>query len=157
MKDMFGRYFLSVALWALSFAFASAQTPVEKIIIKYEDIKGARDLVLSGAKLSLARGLIRQTQVGSLADDVDKLAVLKMGNASQQDKTRFYDDLVVALKSYQYCGKHPSKNGPVDVYISAPSGEIVKELVIYNPAIYSLNSLYGTFTIDSLLKLTGGQ
>ena len=155
---MFGRYFLSLALWVLSFALASAQTtPIEKLIIKYEDVKGSRELMLSGAKITFARGLIRQTQVGSLADDVDKLAVLKMGNASQQEKASFYNDLVAVLKSYQYCGKHPSKNGPVDVYISVPSGEIVKELVIYNPAIYTLNSLYGEFTVDSHLKLTGGN
>lgn len=154
---MFGKYLLSLALWAASLAFACAQTPIEKIITEYEDTKGSRELMLSGARLSLARGLIRQTPVGSLADNVDKLAVIKMENTSQQDKNRFYKDLVAALKSYQYCGKHQSKNGPVDVYISEPSGEMVKELVIYNPAIYSLNSLYGEFSVDSLLKLTKGE
>lgn len=152
---MFGKYLLSLTLWAVSLAMVHAQTPIEKLIIKYEDVKGSRELVLSGAKIAFARGLIRQTQVGSLADDVDELAVIKMENASDQDKARFRDDLVVTLKSYQYCGKHNGKNGVVDVYISPPHGEIVKELVIYNPAIYTLNSLYGEFTVDDLMKLTG--
>ena len=134
---------------------AYAQTPVEKVITKYENTKGSKELVVNGVKMAFARGLIRQTPVAPIADDVTELAVIRMANVSKSEQKLFYDDLMASLKGYQYCGKHDSKNGPVDVYILPPSKGMVKELVIFNPAIYALNSLYGEFTFESLMSLTG--
>ena len=66
----------------------------------------------------------------------------------------FQKELNAALNSYQYYGKHDSKNGKVDVYVEVPENGYVRELVVYNPAIYTLNSLHGRFTVKSLLELS---
>ena len=152
---MMKRYFSVLMIWSCCLSFALAQTPVEKIVTKYEDVKGSKELVAKGAKMVFARALIKQTPVAPIADDVTELAVLKMANASRSDQKLFYNDLMTALKGYLYCGRHDTRNGTVDVYIMPPSKGMVKELVIYNPAIYSLNSLYGEFSVESLLSLTG--
>lgn len=141
---------LASALTALS---AAAQTPVEGVIEKYQNVEGVRSFIATGTRLALAKGLIRRTQVGILADDVEELAVLKMQNASQYSKVRFQHDLHDALESYEYHGTHDSRNGTVDVYVLRSKTGAVEELVIYNPAILSLNSLRGTFPAKALMEL----
>ncbi len=131
----------------------SAQTPVEKVIIKYGDTQGARNFMAQGLKMTLARKLLNSTPVAPISADVDKLAVLKMEGTSQNVRLHFVSDLNDAFKSYQYYGKFPSKNGDVDVYVHHNGQDSADELVIYNPAIYSLNSLYGQFTMQELLEL----
>ena len=130
-----------------------AQTPVEEVITKYEDVKGARCFVADGPRMVFARNLLKRTQVAPIAPDVDKLAVLKMEDAPQHSRSMFDLDLDDALKKYDHYGKHDSQNGTVDIYILHGSGDSVKELVIFNPSIWSLNSLYGNFTVHQLLEL----
>lgn len=148
------RYFLTVLItFLMTVVGLSAQTPVEDVIMKYEDAEGARDFIAKGLKMSLARGLLKSTDVAPVAADVDELYVLKMAGASQSDRLQFVSDLNLALKHYDYYGKQPSKNGEVDVYVHYAGQDSVDELVIYNPAIYSLNSLYGHFTVRELMAL----
>lgn len=130
-----------------------AQTPVEKVIIKYESAQGARDFIAKGLKMNLARGLLKSTDVAPVAADVDELYVLKMAGASQSDRLHFVSDLDAALTHYDYYGKQPSKNGEVDVYVHYTGQDTIDELVIYNPVIYSLNSLNGHFTVRELMAL----
>ena len=131
----------------------SAQTAVEKVIIKYEDTSGARYFIAQGARMVLARRLLQSTQVAPIAKDVEELYILKMQDASQSVRIRFENDLKAALRSYEYYGKQPSRNGEVDVYIHRDLTGTVDELVIFNPAIDSLNSLSGSFTDSELLAL----
>jgi len=134
-------------------AVMSAQTPVEEVIVKYSEVKGARNFIAKGGKLALARSLLDRTPVAPVSDDVEELAVLKMMNVSQESKESFLNDLTDALKSYDYYGRQETKNGTVDIYVLKKTEDTVEELVIYNAGIYSLNSLYGNFTAESLLKL----
>lgn len=127
-----------------------AQTPVEKVIYKYENAQGARNFIAQGVKLDLARRLMRTTQVAPIASDVDLLAILKMQGAPQNIRVSFVHDLDDALKSYESYGKQPSKNGEVEVYVLRSGPDTVEELVVYNPAIYSLNSFHGHFTVNEL-------
>ena len=133
----------------------SAQSAVEKVIVKYEDTDGARYFIAQGPKMILARRLLKSTQVAPVAQDVDELYILKMQSTSRSAQEKFTRDLSVALESYEYYGKQPSTNGEVDVYIHrmAPGSFNIDELVIYNPAIYSLNSFVGQFTASQLMKL----
>lgn len=148
------RYFivLAVAL-CCTVGTASAQTPVEKVIREYADVKGARDFIASGGEMVLARSLIRRTPLAAIASEVDVLEVLKMQNASSEDIGRFEASLAAALASYRHYGKAETKNGQVDVYISSSDADTVSELVIYNPAIYSLNSLKGSLSASRLLEI----
>lgn len=117
------------------------------------EVKGARNFIAKGGKLALARSLLDRTPVAPVSDDVEELAVLKMMNVSQESKESFLNDLTDALKSYDYYGRQETKNGMVDIYVLKKTEDTVEELVIYNAGIYSLNSLYGNFTAESLLKL----
>ena len=101
----------------------------------------------------LARRLLMSTQVAPIAKDVEELYILKMQDTSQSARTMFENDLKAALRSYEYYGKQPSRNGEVDVYIHRGQTGTVDELVIFNPAIDSLNSLSGSFTDSELLAL----
>ena len=76
-----------------------------------------------------------------------------MEDVSPNIRNAFVRDLKSALRQYKYYGTHPSKNGEVDIYILPSSSTTVKELVIYNPEIYSLNSLHGDFTYTELEAL----
>lgn len=132
---------------------AGAQSPVDELIVRYAEVKGARDFVARGSRMSLVRGLLRNYPLAPVADQVEDLYVLKMEKASDQDKADFLAGLQSALKSYEYYGKFNGKNGLVDVYVFRSGPETVSELVIYNPEIYSLNSLGGHFSVSSLLSL----
>lgn len=137
----------------LSALAASAQTPVETVILHYEDVRGARDFIATGGKMAIARSLLRNTEVAPIASEVEKLAVLKMANAAPSVRGEFVDELDEALKKYEYYGQQNTKNGVVDIYVLPSDSETVRELVIYNPSIFSLNSLYGTFSVQTLLQL----
>ena len=152
---MFRRVLLILAAILAAAVSLSAQTAVEKLIVKYEDTRGARYFIAQGAKMILARRLLESTQVAPIAKDVDELYILKMQSASQTYQNKFARDLSDALESYEYYGKQPSKNGEVDIYIlrHSPGSSEIDELVIYNPAIYSLNCLHGSFTTSQLLTL----
>lgn len=150
---MFRNLLLIIAALTLSAAMLSAQTPVEKVILKYEDASGARNFIAQGLKMALARNLLRSTPVAPVASDVDQLYVLKMEGTAQAERLRFVSDLNEALKQYDYYGRQPSKNGEVDVYVHYTSPDSIDELVIYNPEIFSLNSLCGHFTPQALLAL----
>ena len=91
--------------------------------------------------------------MAAIAADVDELAVLKMGNVSEGDRKQFESDLHETLKEYRYHGQEQSKNGLVDVYLLMAGGDEVEEVVIYNPEIFSLNSLKGLFSVKSLLSI----
>lgn len=139
-----------------SFAQAGGQsdhTPVQEVIFKYANSQGARNYIAEGLKLTLARKLIRTTPLAPIASDVDEVAILKMEDVPRNIRARFVRDLDDALESYKSYGTHPSKNGDVDIYILPAAGNRVVELVIYNPEIYSLNSIHGNFTISQLLQL----
>lgn len=129
------------------------QTPVQEVIFKYAGTQGARNYIADGLKLTLARKLMRSTPIAPIAPDVDELAILKMEDTPGNVRSRFVHDLGDALKKYDSYGTHPSKNGDVDIYILRTGPASVVELVIYNPEIYSLNSVHGTFTLSQLLQL----
>lgn len=132
---------------------SEAATPIEKLIVRYSDVKGARDFIAVGGKMALARSLIRATPMAAIAGEVDELAVLKMGNVPEGERKQFESDLHDALKGYRYHGQEQSKNGLVDVYLLMADDDEVEEVVIYNPEIFSLNSLKGLFSVKSLLSI----
>ena len=134
-----------------------AQTPVEELILKYEGADGARSFNARGLSMVLARRLISSTPLAPVASDVTVVAVLKMADVQPSVQKHFVADLDNVLdEGYKYYGKYPSKNGEVEVYVSYSGPQTVDELVVYNPAIYSLNSLYGKFTSESLMKIAKG-
>lgn len=140
-----------ICLCAAGTAFA--QTPVEKVIMKYAGTKGSKDFIASGGEMILARSLIRKTPLAAIAPDVDVLEVLKMQNAPDDIVIDFEKDLNAALASYDYYGKTQGKNGMVSIYITRSDEDIVGELVIHNPEIHSVNSLKGTISATKLQKL----
>ncbi len=147
------KYILIVSLIVLGTVLMSAQTPIENLIVHYEDVPGARNFIAGGGRMAIARSLLKRTPVAPIASEVEKLSVLKMENVSSAIRKEFVDELDAALRKYEYYGHQETKNGEVDIYVLPSGSETVSELVIYNPAIYSLNSLYGNFSVQTLLKL----
>lgn len=134
---------------------AFTQTPVEKVITEYSKVRGSRDFIASGGgEMILARSLIRKTPLAAIAPDVDVLEVLKMQNASKQDIGNFVRDLKSALASYDYYGQAQGTNGIVNIYITRSGQDTISELVIYNPEIYSVNSLKGTMSLEKLMQIS---
>ena len=150
---MFKSLLFMLTLLVMASISLSAQTPVEKLVLKYEDTEGARNFIAQGVGMSLARRFLKSTQVAPIAPDVDQLYILKMGNTSPNIQQMFARDLAVALRSYEYYGKQPSNNGEVNIYIHKTGPDTVDELVIYNPDNYLLSSLYGHFTVQELMDL----
>lgn len=143
----------SIILLCCSALPSEGQTPVESVIAKYKDIKGARNVAVSGGRMSLARSLLKSTPVAPIASDVKSLAVLKMDDVGEPDRSFFESELKTALEAYMYYGRQQVKKGIVDVYVMLSGQDKVSELVIYNPAIFSLNSLSGEFSVCDLMAL----
>lgn len=149
----FYKIIFTIVTFCVALSAVAQQTPIESLIQKYEDSLGARSFVAQGLKMMLARKLIEQTDVAPIAADVKVLYVIRMAGVAQGTRLNFVSELYKVLESYHYYGTIPSKNGTVDVYLKYSTPEIIEELVIYNPAIYALNSLFGKFSMQELLQL----
>lgn len=133
---------------------AYSQTPVEKVVLEFDGVDGAKDFIAKGGpRLMIAKKFLKTTNLASLASDADQIYVLKMGAASQQDKADFLEKLYAALKTYEYHGMHPSKDGEVEAYINRSDDGNITELVLYNPESYTLDVLHGSFPVNALLQI----
>lgn len=104
--------------------------------------------------MSMARGYIRKSPMGPLADSVKEVSVMIMKKADGQTKAAFLSELRQTLKSYQYYGKKAGLDGNmVEVYGSPIKNRIVTELVVYNSDSYTLFSLRGSYPVEELKKL----
>lgn len=131
---------------------ALAQTPIEKLITSYDDLHGVKVYDTKGGPLmALIRSNIRKSPMKPLADDVEEATILMMKKASDQSKSKFLSSLRTALKSYQFYGRKPGVEGNlVEVYGSPVKDGAVAELIIFNPEIYSLFSLRGSYSVAEL-------
>lgn len=150
------RFLCAIVFLLIPVVTAFSQTPVECLILKYENTPEAKHIVVSGAKMTLVRNFLKSTPVASIASEVDEVAVLKMGSVPAKLQSEFLSELHKALVGYDYYGQHNTKNGVVDIYVLKDTGKSdknISELVIYNPKLYSLNCLHGSFTTSQLLQL----
>lgn len=134
---------------------ASAQTPVETVIGKYDGQKGVKTFVAKDALMSMARGYIRKSPMGPLADSVDEVTIMMMKRAGEQTKAAFLVDLrSVLADGYIFYGKKPGMDGRiVEVYGSPIKNGAVDELIVFNSELYSLFSLRGCYPVEELKKL----
>ena len=130
-----------------------AATPAEGLVQKYKDAKGARDLVAGKTLLRLVRPMMEDYQIAPIAHKVEQLAVVRLDKSSQEVKDRFLNDLKNTFSRYSYGGQSVTKNGTVDVYVHMISDNLADELVVYNPEIFALYSLNGSFTREELEKI----
>ena len=102
---MFKRLLFLLTLLVMASVGLSAQTPVEKVILKYEDADGARNFIAQGLSMSLARRFLKSTQVAPIAPEVDQLYILRMGGTSQNVRQMFARD---PEHSYCWVAKMPT-------------------------------------------------
>ena len=62
----------------------TAQTPVESLMSGFDERKGVNVLIAEGGMMTVARGYIRKSPMGPLADSVDEVTILTMKRASDQ-------------------------------------------------------------------------
>lgn len=147
------RFLILICMLVFSVALR-AETPVQKLIAEYEDVKGIRILVAKGPMMSVVRPMLRSYTIAPMADYVEELSALRIGKSIAADeKEKFLTALSEALKSYMYVGKTKSTSGIVDAYIHLLSEEVVDELVVFNPETKALNTLLGEFPASELKKL----
>ena len=146
------KIFLSI-LMILCVSALFAATPAEGLVQKYKDAKGARDLVAGKTLLRLVRPMMEDYQIAPIAHKVEQLAVVRLDKSSQEVKDRFLNDLKNTFSRYSYGGQSVTKNGTVDVYVHMISDNLADELVVYNPEIFALYSLNGSFTREELEKI----
>ena len=133
---------------------ALAQTPVQSLMAGFEDVKGVNVLVAEGRMMTIARGYIRKSPMGPLADSVDEVTILNMKRASDQVKQDFLKHLHNTLHTYIYYGKKKGMNGNiVDVYGCQVVDGVVHELIVFNPENGSLFSMRGSYPVDELQAL----
>ena len=145
---------LAIVLSALISAAAFAGTPAEDLMNSVKDKKGVQVIEAKGFIMNFARGAIRKTPMKPLADQVTEVTVCKMEKASPEFIREFEAEAREMLKGYQYYGVKPGEEGrPVETYGSFPVGNVVTEIVVFNPDMHSLFSLRGSYTIDELMSL----
>ena len=147
-----------VTCLALSATYDAAgqvhDTPIADLIRNYKEERGVKKFLADGGKLSIARGFLKRYPVAPLAPDVTELCVLRFQGAPEDIQQAFLNDMREVLKQYQYVGMEDSPQGECEVYVLLASVDEVEEMVVYNPAIFSLTTLHGPFTAESLLKLS---
>ena len=146
------KIFLSIMM-ILCVSALFAATPAEGLVQKYKDAKGARDLVAGKTLLRLVRPMMEDYQIAPIAHKVEQLAVVRLDKSSLEVKDRFLNDLKNTFSRYSYGGQSVTKNGTVDVYVHMISDNLADELVVYNPEIFALYSLNGSFTREELEKI----
>lgn len=137
----------------MSELYAQPQIELKSLVAEYSQVEGAKTITASGVKMAVMRKALKMTPVAPIASEVESVEILKMKNASDQDRSRFESVLNRVLAQYTDCGQHSSPNGPVEVYVLMKNPKLAKELVIYNREIFSLNILYGDFSVESLQEL----
>ena len=130
-----------------------AVTPVQNAVSMYRDVKGAKDYEISGAMMSMARPFLKYYSIGPLAPGVEQMFMLNMEKTDGKVRDDFEKTLSRIFQEYVYVGKTDTPNGVVDAYIHFRTSDLVDELVIYNPAIYSLYSLKGEFSVSDLREI----
>lgn len=147
-----------VTCLALSATYDAAgqvhDTPIADLIRNYKEERGVKKFLADGGKLSIARGFLKRYPVAPLAPDVTELCVLRFQGAPEDIQQAFLNDMREVLRQYQYVGMEDSPQGECEVYVLLASVDEVEEMVVYNPAIFSLTTLHGPFTAESLLKLS---
>ena len=142
-----------LAFTACSFTLM-AQTPVESFMSEFDDCKGVNVLVAEGGMMTIARGYIRKSPMGPLADSVDEVTILTMKRASAQTRQEFLSQLPRVLQGYMYYGKKKGMNDNiVDVYGSQIIDGVVHELIVFNQENGSLFSMRGTYPVTQLEAL----
>lgn len=130
-----------------------AGTPAEEVVEKYKEMKGARNLVAKGVLIRMARPLMKDYQIAPLAHKVEELSVLRIDKAEPVIREQFLKDLQIVLDQYMYAGQSVTRNGVVDAYVHLARPDVADELIVYNPKIYALYSVSGTFTAEELMKI----
>lgn len=131
-----------------------AGTPAEDLMLSAMDVKGVQVIEGKGLIMKFARSAIRKTPMSPLADQVSEVTVLKMENASPEFIEEFTAKLKSVTKTYQFYGIKIGQGGhPVEVYGNYPDNNIVHEIVVFNPELYSIFSLRGEYTVEELLSL----
>ncbi|MBE6238248.1 MAG: hypothetical protein E7116_08915 [Bacteroidales bacterium] len=130
-----------------------AGTPAEEVVEKYKEMKGARNLVAKGVLIKMARPLMKDYQIAPLAHKVEELSVLRIDKAEPVIREQFLKDLQIVLDQYMYAGQSVTRNGIVDAYVHLARPDVADELIVYNPKIYALYSVSGTFTAEELMKI----
>ena len=130
-----------------------AGTPAEDVVEKYKEMKGARNLVAKGVLIKMARPLMKDYQIAPLAHKVEELSVLRIDKAEPVIREQFLKDLQIVLDQYMYAGQSVTRNGVVDAYVHLARPDVADELRVYNPKIYALYSVSGTFTAEELMKI----
>ena len=130
------------------------ETPMADIVRTYKEKPGVKKFLADGGKLNIARGFLKRYPVAPLAPDVTELCALRLQSAPAELKQEFEKDLREVLKQYQYMGMEDGPQGECEVYVLLTSVDEVEEMIVYNAVIYSLTTLHGPFTAESLLKLS---
>ena len=130
-----------------------AGTPAEEVVEKYKEMKGARNLVAKGVLIKMARPLMKDYQIAPLAHKVEELSVLRIDKADPVIREQFLKDLQIVLDQYMYAGQSVTRNGIVDAYVHLARPDVADERIVYNPKIYALYSVSGTFTAEELMKI----
>lgn len=157
-KNGFVKSVLIVVVFSLFSAnmselYAQPQIELKNLVVEYSQVEGAKTITASGVKMAVMRKALKMTPVAPIASQVESVEILKMKNASAQERSKFESVLNRVLAQYTDCGQHSSPNGPVEVYVLMKDAETAQELVIYNREIFSLNILYGDFSVESLQGL----
>ena len=151
------RYLFVVLAALMMLLDASAQTPAEKYMKQFEDVKGAKFINVKGGAIIFARPALKKYPIGAMSDSVTEISQLNMGKTSSSEKQRFEKEMDALMKDYRYYGKSYTPEGAMDVYVHLKSDDVVDELVVYNPVKYILSSLIGIFPVEDLLKLYKGK
>lgn len=148
------RFIMGLVLCCALAVPASAGTPVEDLIAKYEKVQGAKDYKATGAAMAVGRTFLKKYPIAPLADEINEMLILRMQKTAPEVRKTFESDFMEVMKDYMYVGKQDTKQGVVDVYcLTDEDADMVVELIVYNPNSYALNCLRGNLKPQDLMKI----
>lgn len=129
-------------------------TPIVSYLMSFEDTEGTTLMSIKGFMLSIAKSSMKEGPARHLLDEIGKITVFTMEEASKEDKKKFDTGLKPVLESYMPVTEIKEEDSSTAIYIDAKSETGFKEMVMHITGKESaIMVLGGEFTIETFEKI----
>ena len=130
------------------------ESPAVQLLESSKDMKGIKDMKLEGFMLKMAKGAMKKSPVVAISDNLDRMYIFAIEDASEMDEVHFRADAEKVLAGYTKVAEVVEDHATTILYINGQVGETFNEMIMYvtRPGT-SMMIFQGDFTTDHLVKM----
>lgn len=131
-----------------------AESPAVQLLESRRDMKGIKDMKLEGFMLKMAKGAMKKSPVVAISDNLDRMYIFAIEDASEMDEVHFRADAEKVLAGYTKVAEVVEDHATTILYINGQVGDTFNEMIMYvtRPGT-SMMIFQGEFTTDHLVKM----